>query len=97
MLLQIPGVLAAQELQQVHTILAQARFVDGKLSAGMQAQRVKNNQEVARDDQHLQILARRDVDHPRDLLPNQLGGASRTGGMGHIDSAIREITLGEDH
>jgi len=56
MLLQIPGVLSAQELQHVHKILAQARFVDGKLSAGMQAQRVKHNQEVARDDQHLTQL-----------------------------------------
>lgn len=56
MLLQIPRVLSSHELQSVQQILAQSRFVDGKLSAGMHAQRVKNNQEVARDDQHLQQL-----------------------------------------
>jgi PKHD-type hydroxylase len=56
MLLQIPQVLTQQELQAVHQILGQANFVDGKLSAGMHAQRVKNNQEVSRDDQSLQQL-----------------------------------------
>jgi len=50
MLLHIPNVLSRNDLQAVHTILEKANFVDGKLSAGMAAKRVKNNQEVSRDD-----------------------------------------------
>lgn len=57
MLLHIPNVLSRTDLQAVHALLDKARFVDGKLSAGMAAKRVKNNQEVSRDDaQTLQQL-----------------------------------------
>lgn len=56
MLLRIPSVLSAEQLQVVRDILAQARFVDGKLSAGQMARTVKSNQEVAPDDPHLQEL-----------------------------------------
>jgi len=50
MLLHIPNVLNRNDLNMVHAMLQKARFVDGRLSAGMAAQRVKNNQEVSRDD-----------------------------------------------
>ncbi|MBM3357998.1 MAG: Fe2+-dependent dioxygenase [Betaproteobacteria bacterium] len=46
MLLPIPGVLKADELALVRSWLAGARFVDGRLSAGSAARRVKNNQEL---------------------------------------------------
>jgi PKHD-type hydroxylase len=48
MLLKIPSVLDQQELAVVRQMLAKARFVDGRLSAGMVARQVKNNLEVDR-------------------------------------------------
>lgn len=46
MLLTIPKVLSARKLARVRTTLEDARFVDGKLSAGTLAGRVKRNQEL---------------------------------------------------
>ena len=46
MLLPVPGVLKADELSLVRALLAGAHFVDGRLSAGSVARRVKNNQEL---------------------------------------------------
>ncbi len=46
MLLAIPTVLKPDELQLVRQWLADAPFVDGRLSAGASARRVKSNQEV---------------------------------------------------
>ena len=46
MLLAIPNVLKADELALVRSWLAGALFVDGQLSAGAAARRVKNNQEL---------------------------------------------------
>jgi PKHD-type hydroxylase len=46
MLLRVPGVLKADELALVRALLAGAQFVDGRLSAGTAARRVKNNQEL---------------------------------------------------
>lgn len=49
MLITIPDVLSPQQLTQVRNLLEKARFVDGKLSAGMAAKQVKNNEEAAQD------------------------------------------------
>lgn len=49
MLITIANVLNAQQIAQVHTLLQQARFIDGKLSAGMTAKKVKHNEEAAQD------------------------------------------------
>jgi PKHD-type hydroxylase len=46
MLLHIPGVLKADEAALARAWLAEAHFVDGRLSAGLAARRVKNNQEL---------------------------------------------------
>ena len=46
MLLAIPGVLNADEAALARSWLAGACFVDGRLSAGAAARRVKNNQEL---------------------------------------------------
>lgn len=46
MLVEVPAVLNRDELELVRKVLAKASFVDGKLSAGAAAQRVKNNQEL---------------------------------------------------
>ena len=46
MMLEIPEVLTAKELDYVRNVLDTLKFVDGKLSAGMVASRVKKNEEV---------------------------------------------------
>jgi len=46
MLLLVPGVLKADELALARAWLAGAHFVDGRLSAGAAARRVKRNQEL---------------------------------------------------
>ena len=50
MLLTIPSVLTPEEIQVAQDLLAQGRFVDGKLSAGQEAVRVKNNTELQAQD-----------------------------------------------
>lgn len=56
MLVEIPALLSKKKLDEIHTLIAAAKFVDGKLSAGMMAQRVKNNDEIASDAAQLQRL-----------------------------------------
>lgn len=56
MLLHIPHVLSQDKLSVILAILAKSRFVDGKLSAGMAAERVKNNEELAGDAKEIQQL-----------------------------------------
>ncbi len=47
MLLKISSVLTAERLKTVRSILKDTPFVNGTLSAGLAAKRVKNNEEVA--------------------------------------------------
>jgi len=47
MLLTIPRVLSDEELDVIRQLLSNAAFINGKLSAGKEATRVKNNQELA--------------------------------------------------
>jgi PKHD-type hydroxylase len=56
MLLRIPSVLTTAQLDTVRLLLADARFVDGKLSAGMAARRVKHNEELDKNAKQLEIL-----------------------------------------
>ncbi|MGD8524720.1 MAG: Fe2+-dependent dioxygenase [Thioalkalispiraceae bacterium] len=56
MLITIDNILDQARLQTVHKLIDKARFIDGKLSAGKAAKRVKHNEEVAQDDQNLQQL-----------------------------------------
>ncbi len=49
MLLSLPSILDDRQLRAVRQILASATFVDGRLSAGMAAGRVKHNEELALD------------------------------------------------
>jgi PKHD-type hydroxylase len=56
MLLQIPNVVPKDKLTVIQAILAKSQFVDGKLSAGMAAERVKNNEELAGDTREIQQL-----------------------------------------
>ena len=47
MLLAIKNVLSENQLKVIRTLLANADFVDGRLSAGKEAEKVKNNTELA--------------------------------------------------
>lgn len=49
MLLAIPDVLSPEQISSVQQLLENAPFVDGRLSAGKTASKVKNNQELAGD------------------------------------------------
>jgi PKHD-type hydroxylase len=56
MLITIPNVLDKQRLDFINNALENAKFVDGTLSAGMAAKRVKNNEELSVDDAQMQQL-----------------------------------------
>jgi len=59
MLLRIPAVMAEHEVKTVVRALSHGRFVDGKLTAGEAAEKVKNNLELDRNDTSLkETLAR---------------------------------------
>ncbi len=58
MLIEIPGLLNEAQLGKIHELLGQARFQDGRLTAGMAASKVKNNEELAVEPQLLQRLYR---------------------------------------
>lgn len=64
MLFQIPDLLSADDLRQIHNALATADFVDGKLTAGWHAKQVKHNQQLAKTEGQ-------DV---RDLVQSALSG-----------------------
>lgn len=56
MLIRLKNILGPQELKQVQEILANAHYVDGKLSAGVIAAQEKNNQELESSDPNVQVL-----------------------------------------
>jgi PKHD-type hydroxylase len=58
MLIEIPELLNAAQLEKIHELLEPARFVDGKLSAGMAASKVKENEELALEPELLKRLYR---------------------------------------
>jgi PKHD-type hydroxylase len=58
MLLTIPGLLNPAQLDKIREILAGAEFVDGRLSAGFAAARVKHNQELKQDPDRMKLLVR---------------------------------------
>jgi len=58
MLLTIPGLLHQAQLEKIHKVLADATFVDGKLSAGLAAARVKKNLEMRADAERMKLLIR---------------------------------------
>ncbi|MGK7906638.1 MAG: Fe2+-dependent dioxygenase [Synechococcus sp.] len=58
MMICIAGVLSADELQQVNQLAAKQEFVDGKLTAGWHARKVKNNQQLrGGSDAHTKLTA----------------------------------------
>jgi PKHD-type hydroxylase len=58
MLVEIEGLLQPAQLHKIDEILAKATFVDGKLTAGKAAGRVKNNEELKGEPQQMELLIR---------------------------------------
>lgn len=58
MLLIIPDLLNPAQLEKIHQTLADAPFVDGKLTAGFAAARVKHNEELQPEPERMQRLIR---------------------------------------
>lgn len=101
MLVTIPDLLEATELEAVRSVLSQSRFVDGRLSAGRDAARGKSNQELEPGQEAYgalnDVVMTRLVQHPRYLqaaMPAKISApiyARYTAGMeygGHIDDPI---------
>ncbi len=58
MMLKIPKLLGSPLIEKIHEILTGAEFVDGKLTAGMAAARVKNNLEMKKEPKRQELLVR---------------------------------------
>jgi PKHD-type hydroxylase len=109
MLLQIPDILGADELHQVRTQLAGARWLDGRETAGTQARQVKHNEQLDTQGEparSLQALVMAAVQRhpvffsaalPKRVLPpmfNRYAGEANHYGD-HVDQAIRYPAGGE--
>ena len=108
MLLHIREVLRPDELRQAREILRTAPWQDGRLTAGEQSARAKNNQQLREDcdeTRALQQLLLRGLERhalffsaalPRQISPplfNRYGGAANSFGN-HVDSAVRFLQGG---
>lgn len=110
MLITLPDVLPQESLTEIQSMLANAVWVDGRVTAGTQAAIVKNNQQLVENDPLLQKI-RRIVLHalqndplffsaalPRKILPpfvNRYAGQTNTYGF-HVDNAMRHMPDGSD-
>ncbi len=105
MLLHIAHVLAADEIRQVQSLLADAPWTDGRASAGPQAREVKNNEQLPHDCEaarQIRAMVTRGLDRsplffsatlPKKLFTpriNRYGGESNFYGN-HVDNAVRIV------
>jgi PKHD-type hydroxylase len=58
MLIEVEDLLQPAQLQKIDQILSDAEFVDGKLTAGMAAEKVKNNLELKGNPKQMTLLIR---------------------------------------
>lgn len=111
MLLHVKQVLTAAELREARAILQQASWVDGRVTAGVQSARAKNNEQLPQEGQATQALQHivlRGLNRhltffsaalPKRVFPplfNRYGGAANAFGN-HVDNAVRYLPgkLGE--
>ena len=105
MLLQIPGILTAEQVRDARALLDAADWIDGRVTAGHQSARAKDNQQIP--EQHpaarqtgetiVQALARnplfRSAALPLHVFPplfNRYSGGQSFGS--HVDNAVRQVT-----
>jgi PKHD-type hydroxylase len=104
MLVQVPNVLTRDQLTRAGTLLAQAIWIDGKVTAGPQSSRAKQNLQLPEDspqarelgDMILGALQRNalfmSAALPLKIFPplfNQYAGGHSFGS--HVDNAIRQV------
>ena len=109
MLLKIPQLLTAQEVQQAQALLKDAPWLDGKITAGAQAANAKNNQQLPEGceaAQRLRQLILKGLERspqffsaalPQQISPpmfNRYGGDTNAFGN-HVDSAVRFLPDGK--
>jgi len=105
MLLHVPDILTADEVQQAQALLATAPWGDGRKGAGDQARQVKNNEQLdhnCHEAQAIRALVLHALDRsplffsaalPKRVFPprlNRYGGDSNYYGN-HIDGAVRYL------
>lgn len=105
MLVQIPNVLNAEQVAHARKLLDQAEWVDGKVTAGHQSAKAKNNSQLPEDspvarelgDMILAALGRNNLflsaALPLRVFPplfNRYSGGQNFGT--HVDNAIRNVT-----
>ncbi len=103
MLLRIPQALNPAELEQVHHLILSADWVDGRVTAGTQSAKVKNNRQLPEDSPQAQqarhlvsVALARNPQFVTGALPktvypplfNRYGGETNAFGN-HIDNAVR--------
>ncbi len=108
MIVTIDALLDASELATARSLLASARWSDGRITAGAQAALAKNNQQLPEDEPHqatlrrlvLQALSRSATFFaaalPLKILPpffNRYTGETNTYGA-HVDGAMRQAPDG---
>ena len=104
MLLHIPGIFTTDEATRIREALEQAEWVDGKVTAGYQSAKAKNNQQLAEGDplarENSTAMLQRLWNNPlfvSAVLPNKVypplfNRYSGGGAFGyHIDNAVRAI------
>ncbi len=111
MLITIDEVLTAAELAAMRDLLKRSRWAHGEITAGTQSAKVKNNQQLAEDAEHLPALRRMVLSAlnrnplfftavlPRRIFPplfNRYGGEANSFGN-HIDNAMRPLPDGSDY
>src|SRR5688572_16313290 len=104
MLLQIPDVLNAEQVAQARQILDRAAWVDGKVTAGHQSARAKDNQQLPEDGPEARELGQMVLNAlqrsalfvtaalPLQVFPplfNRYQGGQSFGT--HVDNAIRQV------
>jgi PKHD-type hydroxylase len=105
MLLQIPSVLTKEQVREARTILDAAEWVDGRVTAGHQSARAKDNEQVPEDHPAARqagsaivtALARnplfRSAALPLHVFPplfNRYSGGQSFGS--HVDNAVRQVS-----
>ncbi len=108
MLLQLHAVLTPDEVREARACLAQAPWTDGRLTAGEQSARAKNNEQLPEEcaeSRQVQALVLRGLQRhstffsaalPKHISPplfNRYGGAANSFGS-HVDGAVRYLRNG---
>lgn len=104
MLLTIPNVLTPEQVKEARSILDSAEWVDGKVTAGSQALRAKDNMQLPQDNPAARKVGGMILDAlgrnplflsaalPKTVMPpmfNRYSGGQQFGT--HVDNAIRQI------